>query len=109
LGIINGMLVLLASQVIIFVLKTIKIFLYLKFIYIYIHINKIYINKMCAIWNDLFDLKVINSKLKLKPNFTKSVISIHILIYIYINTTHIFQFTLLNFSEQRVTCSFPHT
>jgi hypothetical protein len=65
---------------------------------------------MCAVWNDFFDLKVINSKLILKPNSTKSVISVPILIYIFLfNTTHIFQYTLLIFSQQRVTCSFLHT
>ena len=38
---------------------------------------------MCAVWNDSFYINVKNSKLKLKPNSTESVISISILIYIF--------------------------
>jgi hypothetical protein len=65
---------------------------------------------MCGVWNDLPYLNVINYKLTLKPNSTQSVISIPILKYIFLcNTTHIFQLTLLIFSQQRVTCSFLHT
>lgn len=60
---------------------------------------------MCVVWNDLLYSNIKNSKLTFHPNYAKPVISISILIYIIFvfNKTHILQFTLLIFSQQRVT------